>query len=99
MAWWPVWVVENFLCSYPVKAPSNKFLFFGGSTNLGNCEVWIHEKWGTSVLPIDRKMQRELENLSLPQDIVYLVSNAMTCNQAPTGCNISQHFIFGGKFI
>jgi len=32
-----------------------------------------------------QKMQRELENLPLPQDIVYLVSNVMTCNQGPTG--------------
>jgi hypothetical protein len=68
-----------------LKAPSDKFVFFGETTNLGNCKVWTHEKWGTSLFQNDRKTQREHENLPLPQDIVYLASNAMTCNQGPNG--------------
>ena len=44
-----------------------------------------------------QKMQRELENLPLPQDIVYLVSNAMTCNQGPTGLRNFTPFYFWCK--
>ena len=84
-AWTPVWVVEQFWCSYLLKGSSDIFLLLGGNVgNLQNRKVQTHKKQGMSVLqsrPAGKFEQHTLEKqtwstrLSIAQYVLYFSYN------------------------